>query len=84
MTSIKSLKDKQNLRKDQEKAIIELSSSFEEANNFLELNLGLISLHSKIEYLKENFDIEFVGHEIENSFDDYKILLNSIINNKWS
>lgn len=83
MTSIKSLKDKQNLRKEQEKAIIELSNSFEEANNFLELNLGLVSLHSKIKYLQENFNIEFIGHNIENTFDDYRILLTSIIDAKW-
>lgn len=69
---------------EQEKAIIELSNDFKEANDFLEFKLGLISTHSKIEYLTKNFNVSFVGHEIENSYDNYIIILTSIINKKWN
>ena len=71
------------MKKEQEKAIIELCSSFEEANNFLEQNLGLLTTHKKIEYLVKNFDVEITGHLIGNTYDEYVILLSCILDKKW-
>lgn len=71
------------MKTEQEKAIIELSSSFEEANNFLEQKLGLLTTHRKIEYLVKNFDVQFVGHSLGNSYDEYVILLSCILDKKW-
>lgn len=81
--SLKEISEKELDKKhEQQKAVIELSNSYEEANEYIEQTLGLITLHKKIEYLKRNFNISFIGHDIK-TFDDYKIALTAIVDKKW-
>ena len=72
------------MRREQIKALIELSTSFEEADNVIETYTGNKSYPQKIAYLQGMFDCEIIGHHIENEEADYKALLTSIIEKKWN
>jgi len=65
------------------KALIELSNSFEEADNIIETYTDCKKYIQKIAYLQGMFDCEIVGRHIINEEADYKALLTSIINKKW-
>jgi hypothetical protein len=63
------------------RSLIELSSSWEEADNVIEEFTSYKELHEKICYLTFLYPkISFVGHNIEFNNDDYIVLLHTIIN----
>ena len=71
------------MKREQIKALIELSSSFEEANEVLEQYTANSEYKQKIAYLQGMFDCEIVGRHIDNEEADYKALLTSIVDKKW-
>ncbi len=66
------------------KALIELSGSFEEADKVIETYTENRTYTQKIAYLQGMFDCEIVGRNIDNEEADYKALLTSVIEAKWS
>lgn len=71
------------MRREQIKALIELSNSFEEANEVIETYTPNKSYAQKIAYLQGMFDCEIVGRHIDSEEADYMALLTSIIDRKW-
>lgn len=66
------------------KAMIELSTSFEQADEIIETYTGFTLYPQKIAYLQGMFDCEIVGRNIEDEEIDYTALLTSIIEAKWN
>ena len=71
------------MKREQIKALIELSSTFEEANEVIEKYAQMTEYGQKIAYLQGMFDCEIVGRHIESEEADYIALLTSIIDRKW-
>ena len=71
------------MKREQIKALIELSCSFEDANAVIETYTEYRTYAQKIAYLQGMFDCEIVGRHIDNEEADYKALLTSIIDMKW-
>ena len=71
------------MKRAQIKALIELSSSFEEADKILEEYANILEYAQKIAYLQGMFDCEIIGRHVESEEADYKALLTSIVNKKW-
>lgn len=72
-----------DMERKQIKALIELSNSFEEANEVIEKYTGYTSFETKIAYLKGMFDCSIVGEERDSLEVDYIALLTAIVNYKW-
>lgn len=72
------------MKRKQIKALIELSSSFEEANDIIEKYTDLRSYGQKIAYLQGMFDCEIVGHDTKDVEVDYVAILTSIVEHKWT
>ena len=72
------------VKREQIKALIELSTSFEEADAVIETYTGNKTYAQKIAYLQGMFDCEIIGRHIDSEEADYKALLTSIIERKWN
>lgn len=77
------------MRRERVKALIELSSSVEQADEII-VSEGLVSVKEKIAFLKGMFDFSLIGRHCDaqsNDDDrdnmDYYSILNAIINAKW-
>lgn len=71
------------MKREQIKALIELSSSYEEANRIIEKYTLHREYKQKIAYLQGMFNCEIVGRHIEDEEADYMALLTSIVDKKW-
>ncbi len=74
------------MNRKQIQALIELSTSYEEANSVIETYVSLTdksNYSQKIAFLLGMFDCEIVGRNIKDEEADYKALLTSIIEQKW-
>ncbi|MCM1106920.1 MAG: hypothetical protein NC355_08245 [Blautia sp.] len=74
------------MKRKQIKALIELSGTYEEANQIIETYAVLSdksNYSQKIAFLSGMFDCEIVGRNVESEEADYKALLTSIIEQKW-
>lgn len=71
------------MQREQIKALIELSSSFDEANEVIEKYTNYASFEAKIAYLQGMFDCNIVGREGESLEVDYIALLTAIVDHKW-
>ena len=68
------------------KSLINLSNTFEEANEVIETYAGLddnSDFSQKLAYLKGMFDCQIVGRNVESTEADYVALLTYIIEQKW-
>ncbi len=65
------------------KTLIELSATFEDADEILSKYTPFHSDKEKITYLYEMFDCEIIDPNINDSHTDYIALLTTIINKKW-
>lgn len=65
------------------KALIELSNSYEEANQIIEKHTPYKEYGNKIAYLQGMFDCEIIRSHIESEEADYIALLTSIVEKKW-
>lgn len=72
------------MRREQIKALIELSLSFEEADSIIEEYTDNKTHIQKIAYLQGMFDFEIVERHIEDEEAEYIALLTSIIDKKWN
>lgn len=72
------------MKREQIKALIELSSSFEEADNVIETYTNNTAYSQKIAYIQGMFDCEIVGRHIDDEEADYIALLTSIVDKKWN
>ena len=63
--------------------LIELSLSFEEADQVIEQYTGLKTDKEKIAYLRGMFDCRIIGRTGTDIHTDYVALLTAIINEKW-
>ena len=71
-------------RREQVKALIELSPTFEEADEVIEEYVGLETVKEKIAFLKGMFEWEIIDQEAKDSDEiNYTIALNCIISKKW-
>lgn len=74
------------MNRKQIKAMINLSSTFEEANEVIEEYAELndnTDYSQKLAYLKGMFDCQIIGRNIESAEADYVAMLTSIIEQKW-
>lgn len=66
------------------KLLIELATSYDEADSVIQEYSGLDTYEEKVAYLKGMFDCEIVGRSGgNNAKTDYIALLTSIVNYKW-
>lgn len=65
------------------KALIELSSSYNDANEIIEKYVGLKTYAEKIDYVRGMFDCEIFSKTDDNEEVDYIALLTSVIESKW-
>lgn len=69
------------------KMLIDLAKNIEEADELIEMYIGLIPTNEKIIFLLNNWDIELIDGD-DNSEealkDNYKSMLSAIINKKFS
>ena len=77
------------MKRERVKALIELSSSVEQADEII-MREGFISVKEKIAFLKGMFDFTLVGRHREDTLSeeerdemDYYSILSAIINAKW-
>jgi hypothetical protein len=62
--------------------LLELANTIEKANTIVE-NLGYNTFDKKIAFIEGLFNHRVVHKKGDNIEDDYKSLLNSLINKKW-
>ena len=67
------------MRREQIKALIELSATFEKADDVLNTYTNNKSYAQKIAYLQGMFDCEIISRNVESEEADYKALIASII-----
>lgn len=66
------------------KALIELSTTVEEANEVIEETAGLKTLKEKVAFLEGMFDVEIIDRKRSDSLElVYNLYLNAIISKKW-
>lgn len=72
------------------KALIELSSSVQEADEIITKYEGIVSVKEKIAFLRGMFDFKVIGRHREESLTeeerdkmDYYSILSAVINAKW-
>lgn len=65
------------------KMLIELSSSYNDANDVIEKYVGLKNYAEKIAYIRGMFDCEIFSRTDDNEEIDYIALLTSIVERKW-
>lgn len=71
------------MKREQIKALIELSNSYEEANEIIEKYAKLYTYEEKIAYIRGMFNCEIFHTTIDSKESDYIALLTTIINQKW-
>lgn len=71
------------MKREQIKALIELSSTFEEADAIIRDYTSYETYAQKIAYLQGMFDCEIIGRSVDSEEADYIALLTSIVNKKW-
>lgn len=71
------------MKREQIKALIELASSYEEADDIIVNYTGYKDYEFKTAYLQGMFNCEIIGSSIDSPEADYKALLTTIINKKW-
>lgn len=71
------------MKREQIKALIELSTSYEKANEIIEKYVGLKTYAEKIAYLRGMFDCEIFSRTDDDEEVDYIALLTSVIESKW-
>ncbi len=71
------------MKREQIKALIELSTSYKEADGVIETYTGYKEYPQKIAYLQGMFNCEIIGRNMESAEADYKALLTTIIDKKW-
>ena len=71
------------MRREQIKALIELSDSFESADEIITTYTENRTYSQKIAYLQGMFDCEIIGRHGESEEADYMALLTSIVDQKW-
>ncbi len=75
-----------HMNRRQIKAMINLSSTFEEANEVIEKYAELsnsFDYAQKLAFLKGMFDCQIVGRSVESTEADYVAMLTSIVEQKW-
>jgi len=72
------------MKREQIKALIELSTSFTDADKIIETYTTNNTYSQKIAYLQGMFDCEIIGRSVDSEEADYKALLTSIIEKKWN
>lgn len=65
------------------RALIELSTSFDQADKVIEKYTELKTDREKIAYLLGMFDCKIIGRSVSDDHTDYIALLTAIINQKW-
>ena len=65
------------------KMLIELSSSYNDANDVIEKYVGLKNYAEKIAYIRGMFDCEIFSRTDDNEEVDYIALLTSVVEKKW-
>ena len=65
------------------KMLIELSSSYNDANDVIEKYVGLKNYAEKIAYIRGMFDCEIFSRTDDNEEIDYIALLTSVVEKKW-
>ena len=71
------------MKREQIKALIELSTTYEEANEIIDTFTSCKDFAQKIAYIQGMFNCEIVGRHIEDEEADYMALLTSIVDKKW-
>lgn len=69
------------------KMLIDLTKNIEEADELIEMYIGLIPTNEKIIFLLNNWDIELIDGDDDSEEalkDNYKSMLSAIINKKFS
>lgn len=65
------------------KTLIELSTSFEQANEVIEMYTDYSTDEERIAYLQGMFDCKIIGRSNSDAHTDYVALLTAIVNQKW-
>ena len=65
------------------KALIELSTSYKDANEVIEKYVGLKTYAEKMAYIRGMFDCEIFSRTDEDEEVDYITLLTSVVESKW-
>ena len=76
-------KNRLHAKRQQIKALIELSVTFDEADAVIDEYTGLSTYSEKISYLSRMFGCEIVDSNKSDDSADYKAILTTIINKKW-
>ncbi|MBQ9437306.1 MAG: hypothetical protein IJU50_03155 [Lachnospiraceae bacterium] len=63
--------------------LIELSTSFEQADDAISKYTGLETDKERIAYLRGMFDCKIIGRQTDDPHTDYVALLTAIVNQKW-
>lgn len=71
------------MKREQIKALLELSASVEEAKEIMDKYVGYNTIEEKIAFLNGMFGHEIIFREVESTEADYVALLASIVNKKW-
>lgn len=67
------------------KALIELSYTFEEADQIIAQYVGFQTTKEKIAYIKGMFDVEIIDHPNDTPDEDaYRLLLTAVLESKWN
>ena len=65
------------------KTLIELSTTFEQADEIINKYTDYNTDEERIAYLQGMFDCKIVGRSVSDAHTDYVALLTAIVNQKW-
>ena len=65
------------------KTLIELATSFEQADTVMNDYTDFMSDQERIAYLRGMFDCKIIGRSVSDAHTDYVALLTAIVNQKW-
>lgn len=71
------------MKQEQIKALIELSNSYNEANEIIEKYTNFKTYSEKIDYITKMFDCEIFSKNTNDDEADYVALLTSVVDKKW-
>ena len=71
------------MERDKIKTLIELATSFEQADEIIKKHTDFSSDEERIAYLKGMFDCKILGRNVRDAHTDYVALLTAIVNQKW-
>jgi len=73
------------MKREQIKALIELSNSFEEADEVIQKYAGFKTTKEKIAFIKGMFDVKIISHPKDILDEDvYRLLLTAVVESKWN